>query len=99
MGDPLEKLRLLGARIEEVASKMGLEVVGFGVLPGPDAEAGADFVDIAFRIHPSALKDPEQRKIDMEFMALMEDGLTDSDADEKLEQLKESLKDWNLEDG
>lgn len=107
MTDPLEQPRLLKAAIERELKGTGMELApnGFAVVP---TDEGA-MLELAIKITPEALQTAEQReqaKIDADFEAMMSGvPLRESDDDPEpideseaqLDELKDSLKDWDLD--
>jgi hypothetical protein len=95
MTHPLEPVRKLKKRFAAEMEEIGLEVIAFGVgLDDSDTAMGTAML----RINPDALQDPEQRKVNKEFEALMAGQVLDDvnpEADGKLDELKTALEEWD----
>jgi hypothetical protein len=95
MTDPLEKPRKLALRASELAKELGLEIVGFGVIPSPTGKE--DFVEVTFRVSPEAFKSQDQRDVDAQFYDLLAGLEDEEDEPDSVEDLKKKLKDeWGL---
>lgn len=96
MSDPLEPVRNIRSRVEEIAADMNLQVGGFALIPS--FEGGPDMIQATFVLSPEAVETLDQtvqRQTDDAFAQLMGAGFGDSDvfADEETLKAKQAEED------
>lgn len=99
---PLEPIRNLKDKLEARTRDMGMEIVGYSVVPSMDG-VGPDMVQFVFSLRPDSLLTPEERKakvekddLDAQFAALMsgvEESIASDKESEKIEEAKQGVQD------
>lgn len=99
---PLEPIRNLKAQLEARTREMGMEMVGYSVVPSMDG-IGPDMIQFVFALKPDSLLTPEERKakldknqLDAEFEALMSgvaESIASDNESEKIEEAKQGTMD------
>lgn len=92
--DPIEPLKILGQRIIETMTAMGLQVENFAILP--NMGDGPHFAQILVSLNPEALggmvEDDQQRQADDEVLAALEQQMKKDKEKEKEDAATEGLK-------
>lgn len=106
MDNPIEQFRVLANRLRQEIDGMGLEMVGYSIVPSfsvPGQPDGTDMMQVVFAMKAECLLTPEERKanreqslLNDEFESMMKgveaDIATDTET-EKIEAAKEGTAD------
>lgn len=99
MDNPIEPIRNLANKVKTATADMGLELVGYSVVPSMDG-VGPDMLQLVFGLRPESLLTPEQRKakaakddLDAQFNALMSGVEQSIESDKVTEQIDKARAD------